>query len=94
MKHRIRIYVSLKDKKNGFKNKTREFLVPVLNPVAVVNLGLTTTATGAVDKQDTGGNWAAVGRKTKWKCMRRQREKRKAKSVGVRVRVLNEDRQS
>ncbi|KAK2899776.1 hypothetical protein Q8A73_012905 [Channa argus] len=54
--------------------------------------GLTTTATGAVDLQGTGGNWTTVGRRRRrrgGRCVRRQREKRKAKNVGLTVGTLN-----
>ncbi|KAK3569040.1 hypothetical protein QTP86_021557 [Hemibagrus guttatus] len=52
--------------------------------------GLTTTAIGAVDLQGTGGNWATVGRRSRggWR-VHRQREKRKGKSVGLRIGTLN-----
>ncbi|KAK3571545.1 hypothetical protein QTP86_013170 [Hemibagrus guttatus] len=52
--------------------------------------GLTTTAIGAVDLQGAGGNWATVGRRSRG-CRRvhRQREKRKGKSVGLRIGTLN-----
>ncbi|KAK2909600.1 hypothetical protein Q8A73_007315 [Channa argus] len=54
--------------------------------------GLTTTATGAVDLQRTGGNWTTVGRRRRrsgGRCVRRQREKRKAKNVGLTLGTLN-----
>ncbi|KAK3522491.1 hypothetical protein QTP86_015882 [Hemibagrus guttatus] len=52
--------------------------------------GLTTTAIGAVDLQGAGGNWATVGRRTRGgRRVRRQREKRKGKSVGLRIGTLN-----
>ncbi|KAK3559310.1 hypothetical protein QTP86_012718 [Hemibagrus guttatus] len=52
--------------------------------------GLTTTAIGAVDLQGAGGNWAAVGRRSRGgRRVRRQREKRKGKSVGLRIGTLN-----
>ncbi|KAK3516274.1 hypothetical protein QTP70_008651 [Hemibagrus guttatus] len=52
--------------------------------------GLTTTAIGAVDLQGTGGNWATVGRRSRGgRRVRRQREKRKGKSVGLRIGTLN-----
>ncbi|KAK3540502.1 hypothetical protein QTP70_032462 [Hemibagrus guttatus] len=52
--------------------------------------GLTTTAIGAVDLQDAGGNWATVGRRSRGgRRVRRQREKRKGKSVGLRIGTLN-----
>ncbi|KAK3572741.1 hypothetical protein QTP86_007058, partial [Hemibagrus guttatus] len=52
--------------------------------------GLTTTAIGAVDLQGAGGNWATVGRRSRGgRRVRRQREKRKGKSVGLRIRTLN-----
>ncbi|KAK3530646.1 hypothetical protein QTP86_030910 [Hemibagrus guttatus] len=51
---------------------------------------LTTTAIGAVDLQGAGGNWATVGRRSRGgKRVRRQREKRKGKSVGLRIGTLN-----
>ncbi|KAK2887924.1 hypothetical protein Q8A73_019372 [Channa argus] len=54
--------------------------------------GLTTTATGAVDLQGTGGNWTTVGRRRRrrgGRCVLRQREKRKAKNVELTVGTLN-----
>ncbi|KAK3573123.1 hypothetical protein QTP86_014136 [Hemibagrus guttatus] len=52
--------------------------------------GLTTTAIGAVDLQGAGGNWATVGRRSRGGTrVRRQREKRKGKSVGLRIGTLN-----
>ncbi|KAK3511370.1 hypothetical protein QTP70_005295 [Hemibagrus guttatus] len=52
--------------------------------------GLTTTAIGAVDLQGAGGNWATVGRRSRGgRRVRRQREKRKSKSVGLRIGTLN-----
>ncbi|XP_062866594.1 uncharacterized protein LOC134329279, partial [Trichomycterus rosablanca] len=52
--------------------------------------GLTTTATGAVDKQGACGNCATVSRRPRGgKRVRRQKERRKVKSVGLRVATLN-----
>ncbi|KAK3575200.1 hypothetical protein QTP86_020898, partial [Hemibagrus guttatus] len=52
--------------------------------------GLTTTAIGAVDLQGVGGNWATVGRRSRGgRRVHRQREKRKGKSVGLRIGTLN-----
>ncbi|KAK3507793.1 hypothetical protein QTP70_000403 [Hemibagrus guttatus] len=52
--------------------------------------GLTTTAIGAVDLQGAGGNWATVGRRSRGgRRVRRQREKRKGTSVGLRIGTLN-----
>ncbi|KAK3535754.1 hypothetical protein QTP70_021053 [Hemibagrus guttatus] len=52
--------------------------------------GLTTTAIGAVDLQGAGGNWATVGRRSRGgRRVCRQREKRKGKSVGLRIGTLN-----
>ncbi|KAK3514669.1 hypothetical protein QTP70_021575, partial [Hemibagrus guttatus] len=52
--------------------------------------GLTTTAIGAVDLQGAGGNWATVGRRSRGgRRVHRQREKRKYKSVGLRIGTLN-----
>ncbi|KAK3559119.1 hypothetical protein QTP86_004099 [Hemibagrus guttatus] len=52
--------------------------------------GLTTTAIGAVDLQGAGGNWVTVGRRSRGgRRVRRQREKRKGKSVGLRIGTLN-----
>ncbi|KAK3533956.1 hypothetical protein QTP70_035003, partial [Hemibagrus guttatus] len=52
--------------------------------------GLTTTAIGAVDLQGAGGNWATVGRRRRGgRRVHRQREKRKGKSVGLRIGTLN-----
>ncbi|KAK3506625.1 hypothetical protein QTP70_011141 [Hemibagrus guttatus] len=52
--------------------------------------GLTTTTIGAVDLQGAGGNWATVGRRSRGgRRVHRQREKRKGKSVGLRIGTLN-----
>ncbi|KAK3551565.1 hypothetical protein QTP70_019805, partial [Hemibagrus guttatus] len=52
--------------------------------------GLTTTAIGAGNLQGVGGNWATVGRRSRGgRRVRRQREKRKGKSVGLRIGTLN-----
>ncbi|KAK3554524.1 hypothetical protein QTP70_024430, partial [Hemibagrus guttatus] len=52
--------------------------------------GLTTTAIDVVDLQGTGGNWATVGRRSRGgRRAHRQREKRKGKSVGLRIGTLN-----
>ncbi|KAK3555878.1 hypothetical protein QTP86_029812 [Hemibagrus guttatus] len=52
--------------------------------------GLTTTAISAVDLQGAGGNWATVGRRSRGgRRVHRQREKRKGKSVGLRIGTLN-----
>ncbi|KAK3526680.1 hypothetical protein QTP70_031470, partial [Hemibagrus guttatus] len=52
--------------------------------------GLKTTAIGAVDLQGAGGNWATVGRRSRGgRRVHRQREKRKGKSVGLRIGTLN-----
>ncbi|KAK3545181.1 hypothetical protein QTP70_001769 [Hemibagrus guttatus] len=52
--------------------------------------GLTTTAIGAVDLQGAGGNWATVGLRSRGgRRVHRQREKRKGKSVGLRIGTLN-----
>ncbi|KAK3570181.1 hypothetical protein QTP86_015886 [Hemibagrus guttatus] len=52
--------------------------------------GLTTTAIGAVNLQGAGGNWATVGRRSRGgRRVRRQREKRKGKSVELRIGTLN-----
>ncbi|MCI4391424.1 hypothetical protein PGIGA_G00134180 [Pangasianodon gigas] len=52
--------------------------------------GLTTTAIGTGDLQGAGGNWATVGRRSRGgRRVRRQREKRKGKSVGLRIGTLN-----
>lgn len=54
--------------------------------------GLTTTVSGAGDQQGAGGNWTTVGRRPprrrEKKRFRRQREKRKDRSVEVRVRTM------
>ncbi|KAK3524911.1 hypothetical protein QTP86_011511 [Hemibagrus guttatus] len=48
------------------------------------------TAIGAVDLQCTSGNWAIVGQRSRGgRRVRRQREKRKGKSVGLRIGTLN-----
>ncbi|KAK3570552.1 hypothetical protein QTP86_022502 [Hemibagrus guttatus] len=48
------------------------------------------TAIGAVDLQGAGGNWATVGGRSRGgRRVRRQREKRKGKSVGLRIGTLN-----
>ncbi|KAK3570237.1 hypothetical protein QTP86_017142, partial [Hemibagrus guttatus] len=47
-------------------------------------------AIGAVDLQGAGGNWATVGRRSRGgRRVHRQREKRKGKSVGLRIGTLN-----
>ncbi|KAK3521020.1 hypothetical protein QTP86_018665, partial [Hemibagrus guttatus] len=47
------------------------------------------TAISAVDLQGAGGNWATVGRRSRGgRRVRRQREKRKGKSVGLRIGTL------
>ena len=52
--------------------------------------GLTTTAIGAVHLQGAGGNWTTVGRRRRGgRCVRRKREKRNAKRLGLRVGTLN-----
>ncbi|KAK3560002.1 hypothetical protein QTP86_033748 [Hemibagrus guttatus] len=52
--------------------------------------GLTTTAIGAVDPQGAGGNRATVGRRSRGgRRVHRQREKRKGKSLGLRIGTLN-----
>ncbi|KAK3523086.1 hypothetical protein QTP86_013134 [Hemibagrus guttatus] len=52
--------------------------------------GLTMTAIGAVDLQGAGGNWATVGGRSRGgRRVRRQREKRKGKIVGLRIGTLN-----
>ncbi|MCJ8737952.1 hypothetical protein PDJAM_G00030000 [Pangasius djambal] len=48
------------------------------------------TTIGAGDLQGAGGNWATVGRRSRGgRRVRRQREKRKGKSVGLRIGALN-----
>ncbi|KAK3566841.1 hypothetical protein QTP86_004554 [Hemibagrus guttatus] len=48
------------------------------------------TAIGAVDLQGTGGNWATVGRRSRGgRRVHRQREKKKGKTVGLRIGTLN-----
>ncbi|KAK3559648.1 hypothetical protein QTP86_013601, partial [Hemibagrus guttatus] len=52
--------------------------------------GLTTTTIGAIDLQGACGNWATVGRRSRGgRRVHRQREKRKGKSVGLRIVTLN-----
>ncbi|KAK3525604.1 hypothetical protein QTP70_000427 [Hemibagrus guttatus] len=52
--------------------------------------GLTTTAIGGVDLQGASGNWATVGRRSRGgRRVCRQREKRKGKSVVLRIGTLN-----
>ncbi|KAK3541694.1 hypothetical protein QTP86_001113 [Hemibagrus guttatus] len=52
--------------------------------------GLTTTAIGTIDLQGAGGNWATVGGRSRGgRRVHRQREKRKGKSVGLRIGTLN-----
>ncbi|KAK3571489.1 hypothetical protein QTP86_012836 [Hemibagrus guttatus] len=52
--------------------------------------GLTTKAIGTVDLQGAGGNWATVGHRSRGgRRVHRQREKRKGKSVGLRIGTLN-----
>ncbi|KAK3554542.1 hypothetical protein QTP70_025394 [Hemibagrus guttatus] len=56
----------------------------------VVSTNFISTAIGAVDLQGTGGNWATVGGRSRGgRRVRRQREKRKGKSVGLRIGMLN-----
>ncbi|KAK3519746.1 hypothetical protein QTP70_003915 [Hemibagrus guttatus] len=55
-----------------------------LNFIPDWSVRLTTTAIGTVDLQGAGGNWATVGRRN-----RGRREKRKGKSVGLRIETLN-----
>ncbi|KAK3513022.1 hypothetical protein QTP70_000183 [Hemibagrus guttatus] len=51
---------------------------------------LTTTAFSAGDLQGTSGNWATVARRSRGgRRVHRQREKRKGKSVGLRIGTLN-----
>ncbi|KAK3528255.1 hypothetical protein QTP86_028493, partial [Hemibagrus guttatus] len=51
---------------------------------------LTTTAIGAIDLQGGGGNWATVGGRSRGgRRVHRQREKRKGKSVGLRIGTLS-----
>ncbi|KAK3574229.1 hypothetical protein QTP86_004302 [Hemibagrus guttatus] len=53
-------------------------------------LGLTMTTIGTVDLQGAGGSWATVGRRSRrGRRVHRQREKRKGKSVGLRIGTLN-----
>ncbi|KAK3562197.1 hypothetical protein QTP86_030194 [Hemibagrus guttatus] len=48
------------------------------------------TAIGTVDLQGASGNWATVGRRSRGgRRVHRQREKRKGKSVGLRIGTLN-----
>ncbi|KAK3555313.1 hypothetical protein QTP86_014915 [Hemibagrus guttatus] len=48
------------------------------------------TAISAIDLQGAGGNWATVGRRSRGgRRVHRQREKRKCKSVGLRIGTLN-----
>ncbi|KAK3528113.1 hypothetical protein QTP86_023836 [Hemibagrus guttatus] len=52
--------------------------------------GLTTTTIGTVDLQGASGNWATVGQRSRGgRRVHRQREKRKGKSVGLRIGTLN-----
>ncbi|KAI5611767.1 hypothetical protein C0J50_1408 [Silurus asotus] len=54
--------------------------------------GLTTTATGIVSRQGTGGNWATVGRRRRrsgGKRLQRRQGKEKCRRVEVRVGTLN-----
>ncbi|KAK3568192.1 hypothetical protein QTP86_000235 [Hemibagrus guttatus] len=52
--------------------------------------GLTAIAIGTVDLQGAGGNWATVCRRSRGgRRVHRQREKRKGKSVGLRIGTLN-----
>ncbi|KAK3542583.1 hypothetical protein QTP86_031285, partial [Hemibagrus guttatus] len=51
---------------------------------------LTTTAIGAVDLQGASGNWGTDGRRSRGgRRVHKQREKRKGKSVGLRIGTLN-----
>ena len=52
--------------------------------------GLTITTIAAVHPQGTDGNWATVGQRRRGgRHVWRQREKRKSKRPGLRVRTLN-----
>ncbi|KAK3556631.1 hypothetical protein QTP70_010825 [Hemibagrus guttatus] len=81
----------------GLCLRTKEHLKPTVTAWLFTNFipdrsrpGLTTTAIGAVDLQGAGGNWATVGRRSRGgRRVRRQREKRKGKSVGLRIGTLN-----
>ncbi|KAK3558865.1 hypothetical protein QTP86_031988, partial [Hemibagrus guttatus] len=74
----------------GGLNQTSRRETNITGPVSGLWPGLTTTAIGAVDLQGAGGNWATVGRRSRGgRRVRRQREKRKGKSVGLRIGTLN-----
>ncbi|KAK3532174.1 hypothetical protein QTP86_009195 [Hemibagrus guttatus] len=71
-------------RKSGVAEKTLNFIPDRSRP------GLTTAAIGAVDQRGAGGNWATVGRRSRGgRRVHRQREKRKGKSVGLRIGTLN-----
>ncbi|KAK3560982.1 hypothetical protein QTP86_023168 [Hemibagrus guttatus] len=68
----------------GAEASTLNFIPDRLRP------GLTMTAIRVVDLQGAGGNWATVGRRSRGgRRVHRQREKRKGKSVGLRIGTLN-----
>ncbi|MCI4382162.1 hypothetical protein PGIGA_G00260620 [Pangasianodon gigas] len=81
--------------RKGIRRKTLPNLI--MRIVSTLNFipdrsrpGLTTTAIGTGDLQGASGNWATVGRRSRGgRRVRRQREKRKGKSVGLRIGTLN-----
>ena len=53
---------------------------------------LTMTAIGAVDLQGANGNWVTLGQRRRGgRCLHRQQENRKSKTLGLRVGTLNVD---
>ncbi|KAK3570383.1 hypothetical protein QTP86_019253 [Hemibagrus guttatus] len=61
------------------------------SPTGVISFSLLPARiNGAVDLQGAGGNWATVGRRSReGRRVHKQREKRKVKSVGLRIGTLN-----
>ncbi|KAK3508380.1 hypothetical protein QTP70_025786, partial [Hemibagrus guttatus] len=78
---------------NGLLEENKQLalsIVALKQKLAQAQPGLTTTASSAVDQQGAGGNWATVGRRSRGgRRVHRQREKRKGKSVGLRIGTLN-----
>ncbi|KAK3519618.1 hypothetical protein QTP86_000975, partial [Hemibagrus guttatus] len=74
------------------KRQESELEVAELKMLRVGQLrpGSTMTSIGAVDLQGAGGNWATIGQRSRGgRRARKQREKRKSKSVGLRIGTLN-----
>ncbi|KAK3548910.1 hypothetical protein QTP70_021697 [Hemibagrus guttatus] len=90
----LREFLQRKDRGELTVQKTGVLRQNLLQPVSSSGdrsrPGLTMTAIGAVDLQGAGGNWATVGGRSRGgRRVHRQREKRKGKSVGLRIGTLN-----